>query len=106
MKFSFLLQIYNITLWQSFSSSFVVISTLFSSGPLTYENKSKLPKYEIPESLKHTSESATSDSLSQRLEELEEDEDQEMKSEKVEQKTKEEESSGENDPQQDIDVGK
>ncbi|XP_042241028.1 brefeldin A-inhibited guanine nucleotide-exchange protein 3-like isoform X2 [Homarus americanus] len=55
------------------------------SGPLTYENKSKLPKYEIPESIKHVSDSAASDTLSQKIDDLEEDEEEEAKNEREEQ---------------------
>lgn len=44
------------------------------SGPLTYENKSKLPKYETFENLKPSSESVTSDSLSQQIDDVDEEE--------------------------------
>ncbi|XP_045615029.1 brefeldin A-inhibited guanine nucleotide-exchange protein 3 isoform X2 [Procambarus clarkii] len=62
------------------------------SGPLTYENKSKLPKYEISESVKHVSDSAASDTLSQKIDDLDEEEEVEKaKTEREEKEGKEDE---------------
>lgn len=83
------------------------LSRCVSTGPLTYENKSKLPKYEISESLKHTSDSAASDTLSQRTDDLEEDEHVEVKNEGKEDKRQDEEGScSESDCQEEGDKGK
>lgn len=49
-----------------------VVATL--TGPLTYENKSKLPKYEVYESLKTPSELEGSDNNSHQTNEEDEDE--------------------------------
>nr|XP_053639072.1 uncharacterized protein LOC128693424 [Cherax quadricarinatus] len=72
-----------------------VINTIYArlqdgdySGPLTYENKSKLPKYEISESMKQVSDSAASDTLSQKIDDLEEDEDEETKDEREDEENK------------------
>ncbi|XP_047502292.1 brefeldin A-inhibited guanine nucleotide-exchange protein 3-like isoform X2 [Penaeus chinensis] len=62
------------------------------SGPLTYENKSKLPKYETFENLKPSSESVTSDSLSQQIDDV--DEEEETSVENAEEKGNEETTTG------------